>query len=215
MPLPIAEPPLSLANRPDDQKNRGPSGPQRLNRVHRSPHSMSLADNDWYSALTRPSRTASTAMLLLGGWVLLLTIVNVAIGAYSPGFKALWLGFLSNGALGDVYVAHDGVSIVVDDIVFGLLGAAVTGLGWFGMGKAVDGGAVAAIKGTPECLSGLFSIENGVRKTMADWLIVGAIIFYLAWSVQNNTWVDPGVFAVSVAPFAFGVGLNLLDKAES
>ena len=176
---------------------------------------MSLAENDWYSALTRPSRTASTAMLLLGGWVLLLTIVNLANGAYSPGFKVLWLGFLSNGALGDVSVAHDGVSVVTDDIVFGFLGLAVAGLGWFGLGKAVEGGAVAAIKGLPDCLSGLFSSENGIRKTIADWLIVGGIIFYLAWSVQNNTWVDPGVFAVSVAPFAFGVGLNLLDKAEA
>lgn len=176
---------------------------------------MSLADNDWYSALTRPSRTASTAMLLLGGWVLLLTIVNLAIGAYSPGFKVLWLGFLSNGGLGDVYVAHDGISVVVDDFVFGLLGLAVAGLGWFGLGQAVEGGAVGAITGLPNCLNGLFSSERGARKTIADWLIVGGVIFYLAWSVQNNTWVDPGVFAVSVAPFAFGVGLNLLDKAEA
>ncbi len=176
---------------------------------------MSLADNDWYSALTRPSRTASTALLLLGGWVLLLTIVNIAIGAYSPGFKALWLGFLSDGALGDVYVAHDGVSIVIDDIVFGILGLAVAGLGYLGLDKAAEGGAISAIRDCPNCLSGLFSTGDGIRKTFADWLIVGGAMFYLAWSVQNNTWVDPGVFAVSVAPFTFGVGLNLLDKAEA
>jgi hypothetical protein len=176
---------------------------------------MSLADNDWYSVLTRPSRTASTGFLLLGGWVLLLTIVNIAIGAYSPGFKALWLGFLSNGAFGEVYVAHDGITIVLDDIVFAVLGLAVTGLGYVGMGQAVEGGAITAVRDLPNCLSGLSSTKDGIRKTLADWLIVGGVLFYLAWSIQNNTWVDPGVFAVSVAPFSFGVGLNLLDKAEA
>ncbi len=176
---------------------------------------MSLSDNDWYSALTSPSRTASTVMLLLGGWVLLLTIVNIVVGAYSPGFKALWLGFLSNGSLGDVYIDHDGISVVVDDIAFGILGVVLVAVGHLGMNKAVEGGTISAIKGLPNCMSGLFSGEHGIRKTVADWMIVFAIIFYLAWSAQYNTWVDPGVFAVSVIPFMFGFGLNMLDKAES
>ena len=154
-------------------------------------------------------------MLLLGGWVLLLTIVNIAFGAYSPGFKALWLGFLSNGSLGDVYTNHDGISVVVDDIAFGILGIILASLGHLGMNKAVEGGTASAIKSLPNCMSGLFSGEHGIRKTVADWMIVFAIIFYLAWSTQYNTWVDPGVFAVSVIPFMFGFGLNMLDKAES
>ncbi|MEC9393362.1 MAG: hypothetical protein VYA45_01080 [Candidatus Thermoplasmatota archaeon] len=176
---------------------------------------MSLVYNDWYSALTNPSRTVSTGMLLLGGWVLLLTIVNVTIGAYSPGFKALWLGFLSNGSLGDVYTEHDGISILVDDIVFGILGIVLITLGHLGMNNAVEGGTISAIKELQSCMSGLFSGEDGIRKSIADWMIAFAIVFYLAWSAQYNTWVDPGVFAVSVIPFMFGIGLNVLDKAES
>ena len=123
---------------------------------------MSLSDNDWHSALTRPSRTASTVMLLLGGWVLLLTIVNITFGAYSPGFKALWLGFLSNGSLGDVYTDHDGISVVVDDIVFGIIGIILVAMGHLGMNKAVEGGTVSAIKSIPNCMSGLFSGEYGI-----------------------------------------------------
>ena len=88
-------------------------------------------------------------------------------------------------------------------------------MGHLGMNKAVEGGTVSAIKSLPNCMSGLFSGENGIRKTVADWMIAFAIIFYLAWSTQYNTWVDPGVFAVSVIPFMFGFGLNMLDKAES
>ena len=88
-------------------------------------------------------------------------------------------------------------------------------VGHLGMNKAVEGGTISAIKGLPNCMSGLFSGEYGIRKTVADWMIVFAIIFYLAWSAQYNTWVDPGVFAVTVIPFMFGFGLNMLDKAES
>ena len=176
---------------------------------------MSLSDNDWYSALTRPSRTASTAMLLLGGWVLLLTIVNVTVGAYPPGFKALWLGFLSNGSLGDVYTDHDEISVVVDDIAFGILGIILVSLGHLGMNKAVEGGTISAIKGLPTCMSGLFSGEHGIRKTVADWMIVSGIVFYLSWSALYTGWVDVGVYAVTTTLFMFGFGLNILDKAES
>merc|ERR1739841_447416 len=113
-------------------------------------------------------------MLLLGGWVLLLTIVNITIGAYSPGFKALWLGFLSNGSLGDVYTDHDGISVVVDDIAFGILGIILVAMGHLGMNKAIEGGTVSAIKSLPNCMSSLFSGENGIRKTVADWMIAFA-----------------------------------------
>jgi len=177
---------------------------------------MSLSDNDWYSALTRPSRTASTVMLLLGGWVLLLTIVNITTGAYSAaGLKVLWLGFLSNGSLGDVYTDHDGISVVVDDIAFGILGIILVAVGHLGMNKAVEGGTISAIKGLPNCMSGLFSGEHGIRKTVADWMIVSGILFYLSWSVLYTGWVDVGVYAVTTTLFMFGFGLNMLDKAES
>jgi len=176
---------------------------------------MSMADNDWYSVLTQPSRAASTAMLALGIWVILLTLVNIIQGAYSPGFKVLWLGFLSNGALGEIYVAHDGISFAIDDIVFGVLGAALIVSGIWSMGSAFENGISGWFKDLPNTFSGLVSTEAGLQKTIADWLIVLGLVFYLGWSVQNNTWVDPGVFAVSITPFAFGVGLNLLNSAES
>ncbi len=176
---------------------------------------MSMADNDWYSALTRPSRAVSTTMLALGMWVILLTIVNLIQGAYGPGFKVLWLGFLSNGALGDIYVAHDGISFVMDDIVFGVLGSALIVSGMLGMKSAFENGISDWFKNLPNTFSGLFSTEAGARKSIADWLVVLGLVFYIGWSIQNNTWVDPGVFAVSITPFAFGIGLNLLDSAES
>jgi len=88
-------------------------------------------------------------------------------------------------------------------------------LGHLGMNKAVEGGTISAIKGLPTCMSGLFSGEHGIRKTVADWMIVSGIVFYLSWSALYTGWVDVGVYAVTTTLFMFGFGLNILDKAES
>jgi len=184
-------------------------GPQRLNQVHRSPHPMSMTDSDWYAALARPSRTASTVLLGLGLWIILLSLVNIIDGAFY-GEKVLWFEFLTNGSFDDISAPHNGIEITSDDLLFGLVGVAFSGVGIMGLRSA--GVQLAQISSS---LSGLFSSELGIRKTIADWMIVVGIIFYMAWSVQEGTWVDPGVFAVSVVPFAFGIGLNLLDSAEA
>ena len=41
---------------------------------------MSMLESEWGSALTSPSRAASGAAVLLGVWVLLLTVVNLVWG---------------------------------------------------------------------------------------------------------------------------------------
>ena len=170
---------------------------------------MSMTDSDWYSALTRPSRTASMVMLAFGLWIVLLSLVNIVEGAFY-GEKVLWLEFLTNGSFDDISKTHDGIEITLDDLFFSIIGIIFSGLGV--MGLRSDGFQLSQLT---TCLSGLFSSELGIRKTIADWMIVGGIIFYIAWSIQEGTWIDPGVFAVSVVPLAFGIGLNLLDSAET
>ena len=39
---------------------------------------MSMVDSEWGSALTRPSSTASSAAIMLGVWVITLTVVTVS-----------------------------------------------------------------------------------------------------------------------------------------
>ena len=80
----------------------------------------------------------STLAMGLGSWVILLTLVNITIGAYSPGFKVMWIGFI----LGDSAasnVAHDGAGLVLDDVVFALLGGALLTLGSMGIKRSFDG----------------------------------------------------------------------------
>ena len=86
---------------------------------------------------------------MLGVWVITLTVINLVSGAYSPGFKVLWIGFIS-GEHGTSNIAHDGVSVVLDDVVFGLLGIVLLALGSMGMSKAVEGGIAAWAGGIPQ-----------------------------------------------------------------
>ena len=66
----------------------------------------------------------STLTMVLGAWVLLLSVVNITIGAYSPGFKVMWIGFISGDSAAS-NVPHDGSGVVMDDMVFALLGVAL------------------------------------------------------------------------------------------
>ena len=179
---------------------------------------MSMADSEWGDALTRPSGTVSGAAIVLGVWVVALTVVNLLSGAYSPGFKVLWIGFIGGNHGVDLsYIAHDGLSFVLDDAVFGLLGIALLALGSMGMGKAVDGGVGVWARGIPQrpVVSSLFSSEGGASRTLASWLIVLGVTFYLYWSAVNTTWVDPGVYAVMIVFVAFGFGIHAMADAES
>ena len=49
---------------------------------------------------------------------------------------------------------------------------------WFG---GLSSGPVA---------SSLLSSENGIRRTMASWMVVIGVMFYIVWSFMNTTWVD-------------------------
>ena len=175
---------------------------------------MTMQGADWEESLSRPSQTMSTLAMVLGVWVLLLTVVNITIGAYSPGFKVMWIGFISGDSSAS-NVPHDGAGIVMDDMAFALLGIVLLALGSMGMKKCFDGGVMEWLRGLSNgpLASSLLSSDNGVRRTMASWMIVIGVMFYLSWSFINTTWVDPGVYAVMVILMSFGVGIHTLEDA--
>ena len=178
--------------------------------------SMAMQESEWGSALTSPSRAASGAAFLLGAWVLLLTVVNLLWGAYSSGMKVLWIGFIAGDSTAS-NIVHDGLEVVSDDIVFGLIGVVLLGLGAMGIGRAVEGGFSAWVGELPRgaILSSLFSPESGINRTMASWMIVLGVGFYLCWSAANTTWVDPGVYAVMIVMVSFGFAMHTMADAES
>lgn len=170
-----------------------------------------MTNSEWMDSLTRPSKVASAALTLLGSWIVFLTVVNISIGAYSEGRKVLWVDFLT----GVRESSTTDMAFVMDDFLFGLVGLVIIGLGARGMNATHESGFVGWLVGLPKCVVGsLFSSEGGSNKLISGWLIAIGVIFYLVWSVMENTWVDPGVYSVSVVLVSFGVGMGLLESSS-
>jgi len=186
-----------------------------LNRKGRSPIVIDMVQADWNEALNRPSSTISIVALMLGVWVILLSIVNLVEGAYSPGFKVSWIGFLGFG--GETFTANDSGVDLLNDGIFTLLGLSLIAGGDYGMKKASPNseGAISFITGLPNSnfANNLIKGEKGI-DIISSWLIVIGILFYLIWSIQNNTWVDPGVYSVMISMVAFGFALGMSSNAE-
>jgi len=173
---------------------------------------VTMSDSTWMESLTRPSKTASAAAILLGSWVIVLTLVNLSQGAYSEGRKVLWMKFIS----GVKDSSTTDMAFVLDDAIFGALGAAVFVMGVMGLNKTHEGGFSAWASGLPTCvMSCLLTFDGGFRKLGASWLVATGVIFYVIWSISESTWVDPGVYSVAVVLISFGVGIGILTESES
>ena len=186
-----------------------------LNQKGRSPIVINMVQTDWNEALTRPSSTVSTAALMLGSWVILLSIVNLLEGAYSPGYKVTWIGFLGLG--GDAFASND-TGLVMDDVIFAIFGLLLIGAGDYGLKKVnTDSeGAISWFIGLPKSdfMNNLIKGEKMI-DVVSSWLVVIGILFYVVWSIQYNTWVDPGVYSVMVSMVAFGFALHIWALAEN
>lgn len=60
----------------------------------------------------------------------------------------------------------------------------------------------------------LFSSEQGHMSTLGSWLIVFGVVFYLSWSIFNETWLDPGVYSVMITLISFGYGILIFTDSE-
>lgn len=175
--------------------------------------SMSKDDSEWMNALLRPSSPLSAGAIFIGLWVLFLTTVNIVSGAYSPGHKVLWIDFLTDG----ISTNTEEMGLVLDDAVFGTLGVAILAAGIVGMGKSREDGFAGWFRELPydPIFTSLLSSKDGFARTLASWMILAGLAFYLVWSALNTTWVDPGVYSVTIALVAFGFGLHMLQASES
>ena len=194
-----------------------------LNQKGRSSVVIYMAQTDWNEALTKPSSMISIAALLLGFWVIMLSIVNLIEGAYSPGYKVTWLSFLGLTG-GDAFAANN-TGFVIDDAVFAIFGIILIGAADYGMKKdntnsdqgenVSSQGVVSWILALPSSyfMNNLIRAE-GVKQMISSWLVVIGVLFYIVWSVQNNTWVDPGVYSVMISLVTFGFALNISTKYE-
>jgi high-affinity Fe2+/Pb2+ permease len=55
---------------------------------------------------------------------------------------------------------------------------------------------------------------GGWYLTGAAWCILSGIVFYTYWGISYMAWVDPGVYVVTIALIASGMGMKRLSGLE-
>ena len=90
-----------------------------LNQKGKSPVVIHMVQTEWNEALTKPSSMISTTALMLGTWIILLSLINMfGGGAGQAGNKVAWIGFI--GISGDAFVPYDD-GLILDDAIFAVL----------------------------------------------------------------------------------------------
>ena len=174
--------------------------------------SMPEGNDHWMTALLRPSITLSSGAFFLGCWMMLLTIINISIGAYSEDAKVLWIGFFTNG---DPYSTSQ--DFVVDDAIFAILSAIVMASGIYGINSTKEDGLIGWAKDLPNdrIVTSLYSGDGGVIRIIASWMVFVGLTFYTIWSLMNTTWVAPGVYSVMIALVSLGIGLHWVEDSKA
>ena len=114
----------------------------------------------------------------------------------------------------NTFTAHNGIEITPGDIVFTIIGGAILALGILILQKTEEGGVVSWLSSlvSPNRWKSLFDFTEGLNVTLGSWLMISGVVFYFSWSIINNTWVDPGVYAVTIPLIGFGSILPMLEN---
>tara|TARA_B100000945_G_C20416008_1_gene615191 strand:+ start:1367 stop:1903 length:537 start_codon:yes stop_codon:yes gene_type:complete len=174
---------------------------------------MPEEENEWSESLLRSSSTLSVGSFVIGSWMVFLTVVNIVLGAYSEGRKVNWVDFFMNGD--ETNSAHE-IGIEIGDIAFGILSLIVILIGYLGIASSTEGGFGSWIRNLPQDVKfvSLFSSENGMERTLASWMVIFGGLFYFIWSILETTWVDPGVYSVTISLIAIGMGIHWIQDSK-
>jgi hypothetical protein len=172
-----------------------------------------MSDNavDWKASLIRPSMTLSRILLIIGVWGLTLNVVNLTIGAYS-GKKALWAGFFFSGTSNT-----NSTELVLGDLVFLLTSLSFCLLGCIGMRNSVSNENTLLATLSSDLSSfgdNLLSKDKDFLSSLGSWIILLGPIFYITWSVFFETWLDPGIYSVTITLVSIGYGISIFTDSE-
>jgi hypothetical protein len=146
-------------------------------------------------------------MIGLGVWGLALGILNIIGLAYPGDLKISWAGFLTVGLLGEGVVYNTAYHPLSDTFFLALCGM-VAGIGIKTLNES-ESGLEAWLKALilNDTWPAMVSFEDGWARTMGAWCMMIGLVFYLSWGILYTGWVDPGVYSVFAALFAFGFAL--------
>ena len=162
-----------------------------------------------------PSTTLSKWYVAIGAWGLTLAILNM-MGLIHPTYRVSWGGLLTFEALADAFGNKDDApAFVPGDGVFIAACLALLGLGLRSINANVEGGLVGFLTSifVNDTWPALVGSEGGVMRAVGAWCLVLGFGFYIGYSVLYMTWIDLGVYSVSITLVAFGFALNAASRA--
>tara|TARA_B100000925_G_scaffold69743_1_gene48248 strand:- start:2266 stop:2850 length:585 start_codon:yes stop_codon:yes gene_type:complete len=163
----------------------------------------------------KPSVTLSKWYIAIGAWGLTLAILN-SLGYIHPTYRVSWGGLLTFEAFADAFGHKDDApAFVVGDLVFVGACLALLGLGLNSINQKVEGGiaAFALSLVMNDTWPALVGAEGGLMRAIGAWCLLLGLGFYIGYSVLYMTWIDLGVYSVSITLVAFGFALNAVSRA--
>ena len=163
----------------------------------------------------KPSVTLSKWYIAIGVWGLTLAILN-SLGYIHPTYRVSWGGLLTFEAFADAFGHKDDApAFVVGDLVFIVACLALLGLGLNSINEKVEGGVAGFAQSLVmnDTWPALVGAEGGLMRAIGAWCLLLGFGFYIGYSVMYMTWIDLGVYSVSITLVAFGFALNAVSRA--
>ena len=173
------------------------------------------ADATIVSMLLNPSRTMANWYAGIGIFGIFLAVLNI-IGMVHPTYHLSWGGLFTFEAMNAAFGSKsDGVQVVLSDFIFIGLCIALAGLGirTFGNDESGIAGWFKSILVNDTWPALVDPDIGGWNKLFGAWSVLLGIIFYFYYGIVNTGWIDVGVYSVSIALIAFGLGLLMAANA--
>ena len=181
--------------------------------------SMSSEENTESGGLAdifiNPSMTLSKWYIGIGIWGLVLAILNI-MGHIHPNYRVSWGGLLTFEAFAEAFGTKDNAPTVVPgDVIFMAVCAVLVGLGLRTINSNFEGGLAGFARSLilNDTWPALVGSEGGLMRAIGAWCLVLGFGFYIGYSVMYTTWIDLGVYSVSITLVAFGFALNAASRA--
>ena len=164
--------------------------------------------------LTQPSNALAYWYIGLGLWGLFLAVLNI-LGYIHPNYRVSWGGLLTFELTNDAFgTKANAATFVAGDAIFMLLcgGALYLGINSLAGEDGIDNWLKTTLKS--EWYKNLVDGADDWNTVLGTWLVFLGLSFYFIWGIMYMTWIDLGVYAISVVLFASGIILQMLANVE-
>jgi hypothetical protein len=169
----------------------------------------------FFDLISNPSMSLSKWYIAIGAWGLVLAVLNI-FDQIHPTYRVSWGGLLTFELLADAFGDKEtATAFVAGDAVFMIACSLLVVLGLRSINESNEGGIASFFQSMVinDTWPALVGGEGGMMRAVGAWCLLLGFGFYIAFSVMNQTWIDLGVYSVSITLVAFGFALNAASRA--